>query len=115
LRKKLRLAEFKQMGFTVLYQLKPDLAEPALADLLDRFILDAIEANDLHCGGGGSPEGWDFIVCANGRRSSTEADRERVREWLEGRPEVRSVVIGPLWDMWHGEDGAQDPPGEHAA
>ena len=116
LRKKLRLAEFKQMGFTVRYQLNPCLAEPAREALLDRFILQAVEANDLYCGGGGGPEGWDFFVCANGRRSSTDADRQRVREWLASEPEVTNILVGQLWDAWHGDDEVlQDPPGRHAA
>jgi uncharacterized protein len=116
LRKKLRLAEFKQMGFEVKYRPQAGLAASALEALLDRFILQAIEANDLSCGGGGGPEEWDFIVCANGRRSSTDADRQRVREWLERQPEVISVVVGHLQDVWHGDHGAErEPLGEHAA
>ncbi len=116
LRKKLRLAEFAQMGFTVKYQPEPVLAASVLEAFLDRFILQAIEANDLHCGGGGGPEEWDFFVCPNGRRSATDVDRQRVRAWLESEPGVRNLRVGPLQDAWHrdGEE-AQRPLGEHAA
>lgn len=117
LRKKLRLAEFTQMGFTVKYEPAPGLAESAREALLDRFLLQAIEANDLHCGGGGGLEGWwDFFVCANGRRSATDADRQRVRDWLDSQPDVANILVGQLQDAWHGDgDEHEEPLGEHAA
>jgi uncharacterized protein YggL (DUF469 family) len=116
LRKKLRLAEFKQMAFEVRYRLKPGLTASEREALLDRFVLRAIEAKDLSCGGGGGPEGWEFFVCANGRRSSTDADRERVRDWLERQPDIRQVVVGRLQDAWHGDQEAErEPLGKHAA
>jgi hypothetical protein len=79
LRKKLRLREFIQLAFLAKAQVNPGLPEAARESLLDRFIVEAIESNDLSCGGGCGPLEWDLIVCANGRRSSSEADRERVR------------------------------------
>jgi uncharacterized protein YggL (DUF469 family) len=116
LRKKLRLAEFKQMGFEVRYRTDAGLTEAARDALLDSFILQAIEANDLSCGGGGGPEEWDFFVCANGRRSSTEADRERVRDWLERQPDIAQVLVGRLQDAWHDDEAAErEPLGRHAA
>jgi uncharacterized protein YggL (DUF469 family) len=116
LRKKLRVGEFTQLGFTVKYRPAQCLETVALESLLDRFILQAVEANDLHCGGGGGPAEWDFFVCANGRRSSTDADREQVRRWLESQPDVTHAFVGQLVDAWHGDPEALEKPlGEHAA
>jgi uncharacterized protein YggL (DUF469 family) len=116
LRKKLRVAEFTQMGFTVRYQPRPGLGDSELEALLDRFVHEAIEVNDLHCGGGGSPEGWDFFVCANGRRSATDRDRLRVRDWLESQADVTNILVTQLQDAWHGGgEEPQEPPGKHAA
>jgi uncharacterized protein len=116
LRKKLRLGEFTQMGFGIKYQPKPGLADTARDALLDRFLLQAIEAHDLHCGGGGGPEEWDFFVCPNGRRTATDADRQSVRAWLESHPDVTNVRVGRLENAWHGDgEEAQEPLGEHAA
>jgi len=98
LRKKLRVGEFIELGFTARYQVKAGLSSAALDSLLDRFILEAIEANDLHCGGGGGPVEWDFLVCANGRRSATETDCESVRIWLEEQP----CVSEPAPISWTG-------------
>lgn len=110
LRKKLRLQEFVQLAFTARYRVKPGLSFAALDSLMDRFILEAIEKNDLHCGGGGGPAEWDFIVCANGRRSSSEADCQQVRTWLEAQGEVSSVFVGKRHDAWHGHDDAFEEP-----
>ena len=116
LRKKLHLREFTQLAFLAKARVNPSLSEAAHDALLDRFILEAIERNDLHCGGGSGPEEWDLIVCANGRRSSSEADRQRVRAWLEGQGDLSSIFIGPLADAWNGEHAAfEEPHGKHAA
>ncbi len=116
LRNKLRLREFIELAFTARYQVKPGLSPAALESLLDRFILEAIEANDLHCGGGGGPVAWDFLVCANGRRSASEADCQRVRIWLEGQRDITSLFVGDLQDAWHFDDGeGEKPHAKHAA
>ena len=110
LRKKLRLLEFVELAFTAKYQVKPGLSPAAMDSLMDRFIIEAIEANDLHCGGGAGPVAWDFLVCANGRRSASEADCERVRTWLEGQEEVTAVFVGDLQDAWHVDEDEGDRP-----
>ena len=116
LRKKLRLQEFIQLAFLAKARVNPCLSEVAREALLDRFILEAIEGTDLSCGGGCGPAEWDLIVCANGRRSASEEDRQRVRTWLEGQPDLSSVFIGPLADAWHGDEAAfEEPNGKHAA
>ena len=78
LRKKRRLQEFTQLAFLAKAQVNQGLPEMAREALLDRFLLEAIEGNDLSCGGGCGPWEWDLVVCANGRRSASENDRERV-------------------------------------
>ena len=108
LRKKLRRAEFTEYGFTVQYRVQPGLSAQVIDDLLDRFILEAIEANDLSCGGGGGPAEWDFFVCANRRRSATDIHRERVEDWLCGQAQITARRIGPLQDAWNGSEEPDD-------
>lgn len=50
LRKKLRLAEFSELGFAVSFQLTLGLTAQEGDRLLDAFIREAIEANGLLCG-----------------------------------------------------------------
>jgi uncharacterized protein YggL (DUF469 family) len=108
LRKKLRWAEFTEYGFAVQYRVRTGLTRAAVDDLLDRFILEAIEANELSCGGGGGPSEWDFFVCANGRRSATDVHRRRVDEWLRGQKDIAVRRISALHDAWNGPDEPSD-------
>ena len=108
LRKKLRRAEFTEYGFVVQYRAHTGHTRAVIDDLLDRFILEAIEANDLNCGGGGGPSEWDFFVCANGRRSATDVHRRRVDEWLRDQMEVAERRISALHDAWNGPDEPSD-------
>ena len=65
LRKKLRHAEFTELVFGLRYTLVAGLTAAAADDFLDRFLLQAVEANDLRCGGGGQGVAWDFGVYAD--------------------------------------------------
>jgi hypothetical protein len=99
LRKKLHLGEFQQLGFEVSITLKPDLGIDALDRLLDEFILDVIEKNELAFGGG--TDGGFITIWKRG--SASEAHRAAVENWLSNRPEVVSVTLGPLVDAWYPE------------
>ena len=114
LRKKLRLREFTQLCFTASYRVKSSFSTDSLDSLLDRFILEAIESNDLSCGGGGGPTDWEFIVCPCGRRSASEGDLQRVRFWLESQEEIDSAFVGHLQDAWNGSDDDDLVGGSHA-
>jgi uncharacterized protein YggL (DUF469 family) len=101
LRKKLRLAEFRELGFEVRFLLPDDLDETDLEHFWDAFITDAIEREGLVCGGG-CGRAWDIVVARHHRGSATEADRANIYQWLARYGAVRDVTIGPLVDMWHG-------------
>jgi uncharacterized protein len=100
-RKKLRRGEFKELGFELRFSLPPELDEDQLLAFWDRFIGDAVEANDLSCGGG-SGHSWDVIVFRNGRESASEKDQQLLQEWLEREAFVSDIHIGPLVDTWYG-------------
>jgi uncharacterized protein len=96
LQKKLRRGPFRELGFEVSIRLQPGIPERGVDHFWDEFIRDAIEGNELIYGGGAN----GFVV-ALGRRSATEAERERIRGWLASRPEVATFELGPLVDAWH--------------
>ncbi|MCI1190055.1 YggL family protein [Hymenobacter sp. DH14] len=96
LRKKLRLREFQEVGFSVKFDLKlPD--SKAEDDFGDRLI-NAIESNHLLLGGGLN----DFFVQSDSSRKTSETDRQAVEAWLQQQPEVAAITIGPLVDAWYG-------------
>ena len=102
LRKKLRVGEFREMGFSLRFVLPPDLDEPAQMEFFDSFIGQAIEGNGL-CYGGGCGATWDGFVAHAGRGTVTEQDRERVRQWLARHTRVSGLVVGTLVDAWHSD------------
>ena len=66
--------------------------------------LDAIESQNLSCGGGGRDRSWDFLVVKCGRGSPTDEQRAAVARWLAEQPEVVSHSVGAFVDAWHGAD-----------
>ncbi len=100
LRKKLRLGEFRELGFEVRFRLSDELDATALDQFWDSFIGDAIEARGLMCGGGCGRH-WDVLITRPGRTSATEEDRRAVAAWLQHGSSVADVEIGSLIDAWH--------------
>ena len=100
MRKKLKVDEFQELGFEIDFALAPEVSEDDLNALLDRFIEEALVANELvFCGGFGST-GRGFVSAWVG--SVGEAERTKVGDWLEAAPEFTDVSVGPLIDAWHG-------------
>jgi uncharacterized protein YggL (DUF469 family) len=108
LRKKRCLGEFREHAFDVSYALRPGLSVEQAEDFLFRFLEQAIEANDLACGGGGQGESWELCVTRAGRGSPTEEQRDAVSAWLASQPEVRSHNLGAFFDAWH--EPEESPP-----
>lgn len=97
LRKKLRLREFQEMGFSVKYDLDAAMTEDKLSFFWVKLI-QMIEANHLMIGGGEN----DFFVATDSRRTATETDRATIQNWLQQQPEVSNITISPLVDAWYG-------------
>jgi len=93
LRKKLHVDEFRECGFRLRFVLSP--AEQAHEGFWGDFLAEAIEAQALLYAGS-----EDGFVCAE-RGTTTEAHRRLVEDWLQARPEVAEVVVGPRVDAWY--------------
>jgi uncharacterized protein len=102
LRKKLRLGEFQEFGFSIAFRMSSTLSTKDRDVLLDAFI-DMIEQNGLQFGGGGLND-WEGFVNLDSRGTATEQHRQVVHEWLDGHPQVEDVVVGQLVDVWHTRD-----------
>ena len=99
LRKKLCVDEFQELGFELNLDFKEDLAEEAIDAFLDAFLKEAMEANGL-----GYVGGDDYgLVCLQKRGSVSEEQRAAVEAWLKARPELTSVEVSPLLDVWYPE------------
>ncbi len=100
LRKKLRIAEFQELGFPVSMEYENPLNPDEQEAFLTAFLDEVIERRGLAYGGGVETG----FVCRFGRGSVTQEDREAVSAWLLARPDVKSASVGPLTDCWHDND-----------
>ncbi len=100
LRKKLRVGEFKELGFCVRFQLDESLTDGDLENFLDQFLAEAIESQGLDFGGSGHHE-WQGFVTLNRRGSVTEEHKKLVDEWLGRHPSVKEHETGRLLDAWY--------------
>jgi uncharacterized protein YggL (DUF469 family) len=91
-RKKLRLAEFGELGFAL------QGGEPAAWQALEIDPLDAM----VHAQGwswDGERRPLDGFVSRFGGGSLTEVDRELMRQWLLDQGATQ-IQLGPLQDRW---------------
>src|ERR1700687_5576587 len=93
IRKKRRLGEFAEYGLLVEVSPIASLSSAERDSLLDQFIEDAIEKNNLSCGGGGGPT-WEFFVSSNVRRTSvTEPQRRSLEAWLDSNAAIEMFAL----------------------
>jgi uncharacterized protein YggL (DUF469 family) len=95
LRKKLRVGEFRELGFELSFEFVQPLHGDAESLFWEDFNAQAMAANGLQFGGyadGG-------IVEPAGRASVGGSQRAAVEAWLRARPEVVSMKVGPLADL----------------
>jgi uncharacterized protein len=102
-RKKLRLGEFRELGFAVSATCPADW-DDARRDTAMGALLQLCEARGLDYGGGDSASGMDGYVVRAGRGSADEADRDAVRAELS-RLGFTEVQAGDLEDAWHPAGG----------
>lgn len=101
LRKKLHIEEFKELGFTVSWSFEEGTTEETLDNIVDQFILEAIQPNGLAYEGSGYLN-WKGIICTQKLGNCTEEHRDIVTKWLNERG-LKSVKTSPLIDIWWDE------------
>ncbi len=100
--KKKHLGPFQELGVVI------DVTFRSGCDgdrLLDDFIEHAIEANSLQFGGAMMPREHRLNgVVELGVAGDDTATRQRlVVDWLRTRPDVESVKVSELFDLWYDE------------
>lgn len=101
LRKKLRVDEFKELGFDVAWQLKEDISSAELDAFIDKFFDEVIQANGLGFGGEGDFL-WHGLICTQALGSCTDENRVAVEKWLNDNG-ATSVAVSELYDVWWAE------------
>jgi uncharacterized protein len=95
LRKKLRIGEFKELGFAVTLAFRENITKQDQNDFLDGLI-DEVERHGLAFGGG--TEGYITFM----RRGTVTAEhRDAIRKWLSTAPALVRFELGALEDSYY--------------
>jgi hypothetical protein len=103
-RKKQRVGEFAELGFTLEATLADGLAHEAEDALLDAW-LNEVDAHGVSFGGsftGGKPSVLAGMVFPVGLTKVNGDLRLALVHWLNARPEVAKLAAGELSDVWYG-------------
>ena len=107
LRKKLRLGEFQETGALVAYEVREDMDHEGEHQLLDRFVMEALEGNGLDCVGFpplSEAKGFHGLLLSEGFRGKVDEEQVgKVRDWLAADKEITAYCIGPIMDAWYGD------------
>ena len=103
LRKKLRVDEFKELGFDLSWDFAEGTTETQIDAILDGFIAEVIDPNKLAFAADGNLQ-WDGMICTETHGKCTEEQREQVKTWLEAKG-IQNLIVSPLFDLWYGEEG----------
>jgi len=101
LRKKLRVDEFKELGFDIAWKFKEDITDEEVDTFMDQFFAEVIQPNGLGFGGEGDTL-WHGLICTQKLGSCTEEHRKAVEAWLTEHG-VKSVSVSALYDVWWAE------------
>ena len=64
---------------------------------LDAFLSEAIEANGIQFGGGGTSDVWSGFAKPGGKLLTVSAEQRRmVQEWLSSRIEIQEFYVGEV-------------------
>lgn len=97
-RKKLRVGEFQELGFTLQATLNCD---EAASDAFLNAWLEAVDAHGVSFGGNYTKGELDGIVFPVGNVQVTAELRATLVSWLQGRKEIAQMEAGELLDVWH--------------
>jgi uncharacterized protein YggL (DUF469 family) len=103
-RKKLRVGEFAELGFTLEATLTEGLTVQAEDALLDAW-LNQVDALGVSFGGsftGGQPSVLTGMVFPVNATKVDETMRQELVAWLNARPEVARLAASELGDVWYG-------------
>ena len=99
-RKKKHLGEFQEFGVDIVVALQHGVDFDAF---LDDFLRDAVEANGLAFGGGGTAQEFEGFL-ELGSRVVYVSNLTKVSTWLAADSRIQSFQLAEPVDAWHGFD-----------
>nr|WP_314266363.1 50S ribosome-binding protein YggL [uncultured Moellerella sp.] len=98
LRKKLRLDEFQELGFTVKWSFAEGTSVEEIDRVVDDLIKEVIDPQDLAFDASGYIS-WEGLVCLQSIGKCTEEHRQSVDNWLKAK-NLKDVETSELFDVW---------------
>ncbi|KLN97525.1 YggL family protein [Moellerella wisconsensis] len=98
LRKKLRIDEFQELGFSVKWSFAEGTSVEEIDSVVDALILEVIEPQGLAFDASGYLS-WEGLVCLQGIGKCTEEHRQSVNNWLTAKG-LKDVETSELFDVW---------------
>lgn len=98
MKKKLKLQEFRELGFIYRAVLSRELDADQQIDLTERLINEVLVPRGLQMGGSLQ----DAFVAKRSPGSASEDDLQAVRDWFGRQPDIEWFDVGPLSDAWYG-------------
>ncbi|MEW6998708.1 YggL family protein [Colwelliaceae bacterium BS250] len=98
IRKKMRVDEFQELGFDAAWQFAEGTTDTEIDTFMDKFFVEAIEAQGLGFGGEGDLI-WHGLICTQKLGKCTDENRKVVEKWLNDAG-AKSVVVSELYDVW---------------
>lgn len=92
------MEEASVLVFRVKYLITPGLPIQERNAVIEAFIAEAIEGNDLQFGGGGRGDWQEGVAEPHTLDAATETQRQAVADWLSRQPWVLEFEVGPLGD-----------------
>jgi len=112
LRKKLKIAEFQELGFFVTGTFNP--VEEAALDIFFEKLIEFAEANGMQCGGGYNTE--DFEVFVNTGKSVAGANAELRQKFVDfvaaAKAEIKEFEATELMDAYYDAESGHCHDGE---
>ncbi len=104
LRKKLKLAEFQELGFFVAGSFNQ--VEDAVLDMFFERIIKFSEENNMQCGGGYNAEEFEIFVNTGLAGKDNEASRQKFIDFIAAaKEEVKEFEATELADAYYGDSG----------
>jgi len=100
-RKKMRVGEFQELGFSLQAQFVAGLEVATQDALLDDW-LTTVDQAGVSFGGQFDAQGMlEGLVFPVAQVKVTEALRSSLLDWLKNRSEVAGIEASALFDLWH--------------
>ena len=103
LRKKLKLAEFQELGFFATGSF--NAIEDTELDMFFERLIEFVESHDMQCGGGYNSDEFEVFVNTGLAGDDNEAGRQAFIGFLEGaKTELKEFTTTELLDAYYDHD-----------